>query len=229
MRKHVKVATLSLAVFAGACGTSKEKSAALPDDLQKDLAAASAPASDLATAPKSFEPTRFVSEMERTAAPVRVKKIVATKRKTKPMLRPVAVMKPAEEVAAAETAGTSEMAPSTTKAPAPSDLPTIPEPVASAPDQGAEPANYPVPSRGGSGGDGGIGQRGRGRGIGGLGGILGGIIGGVVIRGGHGGVDKCDPRTDGRTSGVFIIGPNSGMPLPTGTFPRRFASHRRLY
>ena len=69
MRKHVKVATLSLAVFAGACGTSKEKTAALPDDLQKDLAAASAPASELATAPKHFEPTRFVSEMERTAAP----------------------------------------------------------------------------------------------------------------------------------------------------------------
>ena len=152
MRKHVKVATLSLAVFAGACGSSKEKSAALPEDLQKDLATASAPASDLA----------------------------------------------------------------------PSDLPTIPEPVATAPEPGAEPAPLPVPARGGSGADGGLGQRGRGRGIGGLGGILGGIIGGVVIRGGHGGVDKCDPRTDGRTGGIFIMGPNSGMPLPTGTFPRRF-------
>jgi hypothetical protein len=222
MRKHVKVATLSLAVFAGACGTSKEKSAALPDDLQKDLATASAPASDLATAPRNFEPTRVVSEMERTTAPRPVKKIVATKRKTKPVRRPEAVSKPAVEVAAAEIAGTEEMAPSTKKAPAPSDLPTIPEPIATSPEPGADPSPLPVPARGGSGGDGGIGQRGRGRGIGGLGGILGGIIGGVVIRGGHGGVDKCDPRTDGRTGGIFIMGPNSGMPLPTGTFPRRF-------
>jgi hypothetical protein len=49
----------------------------------------------------------------------------------------------------------------------------------------------------------------------------------VVIRGGHGGVDKCDPRTDGRrTGGIYIMGPNSGMPLPTGTFPRRFSRHQ---
>lgn len=223
MRKHLKVATLSLAVFAGACGTSKEQSATLPDDLQKDLAAASAPASDLATAPKSFEPTRYVSEMERTTGPTRVKTMVKTKRRTKPMPRPEPVRKPAEEVAAADVAGTSEMAPSTTKAPAPSDLPTIPEPVATTPEPGARPAPSPVPSAGGSG-DGGIGERRRGRGLGGL---LGGIFGGVVIRGGHGGVDKCDPRTDGRTGGIFIMGPNSGMPLPTGTFPRRLTGHSR--
>ena len=222
MRKHVKVATLSLAVFAAACGTSKEQSATLPEDLQKDLAAASAPASDLATAPKSFEPTRFVSEMERTTGTTRVKTIVATKRRTKPVRRPDPVSKPAEVVAAAEVAGTTEMAPAPTVAPAPAALPTIPEPVATTPEPGAEPAPSPVPTRGGSG-DGGIGERRRGRGIGGLGGLLGGIIGGVVIRGGHGGVDKCDPRTDGRGGGIFIQGPNMGMPLPTGTFPRRFS------
>ena len=120
MRKHLKVATLSLAVFAGACGTSKERSAALPDDLQKDLAAASAPASDLASAPKSFEPTQVVSAMERTTAPTRVKAIVKTKRHTKPMRRPEPVSKPAEELAAADVAGTTEMAPApTAKAPAP--------------------------------------------------------------------------------------------------------------
>jgi len=220
MRKHVKVATLSLAVFAGACGISKEKSATLPEDLQKDLATATAPAGDLATAPKSFQPTSIVSDVERTAGPVRVKTAVKAKRKTKPMMRPEPVNKPAEEVAAADVAGTSEMAPSTTRQPVPSDMPTIPEPVASAPGPGARPAASPVPNAGGSGDDG-IGNR-RGRGIGG---ILGGIFGGVVIRGGHGGVDRCDPRTDGRRTGAIYIGasgPNSGMPLPTGTFPRRF-------
>jgi hypothetical protein len=225
MQKHLKVATLSLVVFAGACGTSKEKSAALPDDLQKDLAAASAPASDLASAPKSFEPTQVVSAMERTTATTRVKAIVKTKRHTKPMRRPEPVTKPAEEVAAADVAGTTEMAPApTAKAPAPSDMPTIPEPVAAAPEPGNEPAPSTVPARGGSG-TGGVGSGRRGGGIGGLGGIFGGIIGAVVIRGGHGGVDHCDPRTDGRRTGsIYIIGPNSSMPaLPTGTFPRRFA------
>ncbi|HEX7977179.1 MAG TPA: hypothetical protein VF461_01150 [Gemmatimonadaceae bacterium] len=226
MRKHVKVATLSLAVFAGACGTSKEQTATLPDDLQKDLAAASAPASDLATAPRSFEPTRVVSEMERSKTATPEKKIVATKRHTKPVRRPQPVSKPAEVVADAEPVGTTAEAPAPTKAPDPASLPTISEPVATAPEPGARPAPTPIPTRGGSG-DGGIGERRRGGGIGGLGGIFGGIIGAVVIRGGHGGVDKCDPRTDGRTGGIFIMGPNSGMPLPTGTYPRRIS--RQLY
>src|SRR4249919_2618110 len=105
MRKHLKVATLSLAVFAGACGTSKEQSATLPEDLQKDLAAASAPASDLATAPKSFEPTRFVSEMERAKTATPAKKVVATKRHTAPVRRPQPVSKPAEVLADAEPIG----------------------------------------------------------------------------------------------------------------------------
>jgi len=225
MRKHVKVAALSLAVLAGACGTKKETTAALPDDLQKDLAVASAPSSDLATAPKSFEKTQVVSAMERTTAPARVKAIVKSKRHTKPMMRPEPVRKPAVEVAAADVAGESEMAPApTARAPQGSDMPTIPEPIATAPEPGNEPAPSPVPNRGGSG-DGGSGVGRRGGGIGGLGGIFGGIIGAVVIRGGHGGVDHCDPRTDGRsrTGGIYIMGPNSGMPLPTGTFPRRFA------
>jgi hypothetical protein len=51
--------------------------------------------------------------------------------------------------------------------------------------------------------------------------MLGGIIGAVVIRGGHGGRDKCDPRTDRRGGIVIARGPDLSMPLPTGqTFPR---------
>lgn len=223
MRKHVKIATLSLAVIAGAC-TSKEKTATLPDDLQKDLAAASAPASDLATAPKSFQPTQIVSDMERAPTATPAKKIVATKKHTKPVRRPQPYTKPAEEVADAAPLATVAEAPAPTKTPDPASLPTISEPVATAPAPGARPAPSPVPTQVGSG-DGGMGTARRGGGIGGLGGILGGIFGGVVIRGGHGGVDKCDPRTDGRRTGaIYISGPNSIMPaLPPGTFPRRFA------
>jgi hypothetical protein len=70
--------------------------------------------------------------------------------------------------------------------------------------------------------DGGMAERGRRGGIGGIGigDVMGGIIGGVVLRGGHGGRDKCDPRTDGRNRGPVFDRPTFGMPLPTGrTFP----------
>jgi hypothetical protein len=98
--------------------------------------------------------------------------------------------------------------------------------IAQQPSEPSAPAPAPTAGRGDDGrsvGQGGIGDRSAG---GGLGGILGGIIGAVVIRGGHGGVDKCDPRTDGRRrggiGGVFDR-PDFGMPVPTGrpTFPSR--------
>ena len=65
-----------------------------------------------------------------------------------------------------------------------------------------------------------MGTRG-GHGGGGWGGLIGGIIGSVVIRGGHGGVDKCDPRTDGRARPPISDRPDFSMPLPIGrpTFP----------
>jgi hypothetical protein len=93
-----------------------------------------------------------------------------------------------------------------------------------------QPSNDPGPlpegdTGVGRGGDGGSGDTGigAGRSGGGLGGILGGIIGAVVIRGGIGGVDKCDPRTDGRRrrgrGGIIGGYPIAGLPLPTGTTP----------
>ena len=71
--------------------------------------------------------------------------------------------------------------------------------------------NSPEPEMGTRGGHGG----------GGWGGLIGGIIGSVVIRGGHGGVDKCDPRTDGRARPPISDRPDFSMPLPIGrpTFP----------
>lgn len=100
----------------------------------------------------------------------------------------------------------------------------------------SQPSNEQV-----SGGSDGVGDRGHG---GGLGGLLGGIIGSVVLRGGHGGIDKCDTRTAGRgrppmtagtdpvTGGSDTEGrarppvtdrPDFGLPIPTG---RVFGRHR---
>lgn len=222
MRKDVKVATLSLVVLAAACGTRKEQTATLPDDLQKDLAVASAPASDLASAPRKYEPMRFVSGVEMTRAATPAKKLVATKRRTAPVRRPQPVSRPAESVADDPNVATNAEAPAPTATPEPAPVATAPEPVVIAQQPAPEPAPVPVDTRGGEG-DGGMGARRRGGGIGGLGGILGGIIGGVIIRGGHGGVDKCDPRTDGRRGGGGILDrPDFGLPLPSGgTFPRR--------
>jgi len=222
MPKLVKVATLSLAVLAGACSTGKEQTAALPEDLQKDLAVASSSASDLTTAPRSFEPTRVVSAMERGVTAKRAKSIVATKKRTKPVRRPQPVSKPAESLADAEEVGTSAALPTPTVTPSSAPVATAPEPVVIGQRPAPDPAVIPAANPSGEG-DGGMGARRRGGGIGGLGGILGGIIGGVVIRGGHGGVDKCDPRTDGRRGGIFVERPTYGMPLPSGTFPRRIS------
>jgi hypothetical protein len=217
MRTDLKVATFSVAVLLVACGTEKKQTATLSDDLQKDLAVAAAPAPGLATAPTSYEKMQVVSAVERSRAAAPAKRHVATKKRTPPVKRPEPVSKPADEVVEEQTVATSEVAPAAAPAPEPEVIAQQP-----APEPSEDPAPAPV-GRGGNEGDVGIGS---GRSGGGLGGILGGIIGAVVIRGGIGGVDKCDPRTDGRRRrgrGGMIGGyPISGMPLPTGTttFPR---------
>jgi len=222
MRTDVKVATLSLAVILGACNARQEKATGLSEDLKKDLAVASA-ANDLATAPQSYQRARFVSEVEMSShTKLPAPKLVATKRRTKPVRRAVPVTKPsANDVVEDPTvAANEELAPKATPAPAAT---STPEPVVIAQQPTTETAPDPAPVTPGRGddgrsvGEGGIGERRRG---GGLGGMLGGIIGAVVIRGGHGGVDKCDPRTDGRRGGIMQR-PDFGVPSPVGrpTFP----------
>jgi hypothetical protein len=231
MRTDVKVAAISFAIVLGACNSRQEQATGLSEDLKRDLAAAAAPAGDLATAPRAYERTRFVSDVEMNRAKKPVPKPVASKRKTKPAPRPEPVSKPAEDVVSDPTVASNE---AITPAPAPVAAPTssTPEPAVVAQQPTDEPVPGPqpaIPGRGDDGrsvGQGGIGER---RSGGGLGGLLGGIIGAVVIRGGHGGIDKCDPRTDGRRRGGMIIGggmmggPDLGMPLPAGrpTFPTR--------
>jgi hypothetical protein len=229
MRKDVKVAAISFGVLLVACSDARQEPATgLSEDLKRDLAAAAAPAGDLATAPRAYERTRFVSDIElsrtaKTPAP----RPVATKRRTKPVPRPEPVSTPASDVVEDPSVASNEaMAPASAPAPAPSPTnePTV---IAQQPVEPSAPAPSPTAGQGDDGrsvGQGGIGERSRG---GGLGGVLGGIIGAVVIRGGHGGIDKCDPRTDGRRrggmGGVLVGRPDFGLPLPTGrpTFPSR--------
>jgi hypothetical protein len=228
MRTDVKVAALSCAVFLGACNTRQEKATGLSEDLKRDLAAAAAPG-DLAGAPSAYQPMRFVSRAEMTRANTPTPRLVATKRKTPKAIRAEAVKRPASDVVADETVKSDEaMAPAPSPVAAPNA--TQEQPVAIVEQPTPEPAPTTTPSNTGRGedgrgvGQGGIGDRSTG---GGLGGILGGIIGAVVIRGGHGGVDKCDPRTDGRRRGGVFGGvmdrPDFPMPVPTGrpTFPSR--------
>jgi hypothetical protein len=226
MRTDVKVAAISFAVVLGACSSRQEQSTGLTEDLKRDLAAASSPAGDLATAPRAYERTRFVSEVEMARAKTPVTHAVATKHRTPPVLRAEPVSKPAADVVAEPTVASNEAnAPAPAPVAAPEAINTDPVVIAQQPSEPSAPARAPNPGRGDDGrsiGQGGIGER---HGGGGLGGLFGGIIGAVVIRGGHGGVDKCDPRTDGRRGGggIFIQGPDFGMPLPTGrtTFPSR--------
>lgn len=228
MRTDVKVAAISFAVVLGACNTRQEKATGLSEDLKRDLAAASAPG-DLATAPSAYKPTRFVSKMEMTRSTTPAPRLVATKRKTPKAIRAEAVKKPAPEVVADETVKSDEaMAAAPTPAAAPNATESAPVAIVQEPTPEQTPVTAPSSTgRGDEGrgdGNGGIGER---RSGGGLGGILGGIIGAVVIRGGHGGVDKCDPRTDGRRRGGVMGGVMDGrdfpMPIPTGrpTFPTR--------
>ena len=227
MRTDVKVAAISFAVVLGACNTRQEQATGLSEDLKRDLAAAAAPAGDLATAPTAYQRTRFVSDVEMNRAKKPAPKVVASRRKTRPVRRPEAVRKPAEDVVAEpNVASNEEHAPAPAPVAAPEAINTDPVVIAQQPTEPSAPAPAPTAGRGDDGrsvGQGGIGDRSTG---GGLGGILGGIIGAVVIRGGHGGVDKCDPRTDGRRRGGIggvLDRPDFGLPLPTGrpTFPSR--------
>ena len=232
MRTDVKVAAISFGVFIVACSDArKEQTTGLSEDLKRDLAAAAAPAGDLATAPRSYERTRFVSDLELARTTKKpTPRLVASKRRTKPVARAEAVSTPAPDVVENPTVASAEEmapAPAPTPEPSPSSEPTV---IAQQPVVPQAPSSVPSAGRGDDGrstGEGGIGER---RSGGGLAGVLGGIIGAVVIRGGHGGIDHCDPRTDGRRGGRMggpggmggiLVERPGGLPLPRPTFPSR--------
>jgi hypothetical protein len=204
---------LSLVLLLGACSTRSDKPVALSDDLKQDLAAAAPAGGDLATTPQRFQPMRFVSAVERvhTATPTK-RPAVAHHR-----VKATHSREPAPEVASETPDPTSTMI---GEAPAPVATPeaATPEPTVIAHQPTNEPAPATTTASAGAGGEVGSGAHGHG---GGWGGILGGLIGAVVIRGGIGSVDKCDPRTDGRARPTVIDRPDFGLPIPTGqpTFP----------
>lgn len=224
MRKLVKLSVLPIAAFAVACGRGKstEDRSALSADLKRDLAAASASGVELASNVGDYKPTRFVSAIESptTSAPVQHRNV------RRPVARPASAG--AGEVAKSPDPATENKVdvpqpqPST-ETPAPTiDTPTNvavtprPTPVGSAPsttDVGA----------------GGVGGGSSGGGLGGIGEAIGTVIGVVIIRGGAGGVDHCDPRTDRRpTNGPIGVYPPMGPPplgrggSPNGRIPRTF-------
>jgi hypothetical protein len=233
VHKFVKFSVLPVAVLALACGRNEsvDQATVLADDLKRDLEAASASSVELAATARDFQPTRVVSAIEspRSSAPVRRRSV------RRPVAQPVAANEP--EIAKApdplpeNTVDTPEPQPAE-EAPAPAiDTPTNvavsprPTPVGSA----------PAPTDAGSGG---VGGGSRGGGLGGVGEAIGTIIGVVVVRGGSGGIDHCDPRIDGRrrpNNGPIAL-PNPRYPGPRGTdiiaqnpFPRRPTFPSRRY
>src|SRR5512138_1358057 len=192
VNKLVRFSVLPVAALAVACGRGKSNDkAALNADLKRDLEAASASGVELASTSRDYQPTRFVSAIESpmTSAPVRRKNV------KRPVARPAAAAN--DEVAKApdpapeNKVAVAEPEPSTeTPAPAidtPTNVAVTPRPTP----VGSAPASTDV-------GAGGVGGGSRGGGLGGIGEAIGTIIGVVVIRGGAGGVDHCDPRTDRR-------------------------------
>lgn len=226
MRTEWKVAALSLALLLGACGKRQEPTVSLSDDLKRDLAAASPAGGDLTTAPQSYRRMRFVSDIEQSKAAVPAKRPTLSHHHVKPTIR----RQPVSEESTTDVA-LDPVVRMASESPAPASTPEAPAPEPSiviahqpSPEPTSAPSGSTSGGRVGDGdyggvGDGGHGGVGGGDHGGGLGGLIGGIIGGVVIRGGHGGVDKCDPRTDGRARPtidvpIFIQPTFPGRPFP---------------
>jgi outer membrane biosynthesis protein TonB len=214
-----KLMIVAMGLGAIACGTKQEQSASIAAGLQSDLAAAGASESGLALASADYQPMRFVSSMEQVKPAVPSKRespapqpAKAPKPRPKAKRAPAPAPTPEPQVVAEADAPEPEPQQTPSEAPEPE-----PQPVVIVQQPSPEPSRAPV----GNTGDGGAGNRGNG---GGWGGILGGIIGAVVIRGGSGGVDHCDPRTDGRVRPTYPNVPIARQPrVNTGGV---FGGHR---
>jgi hypothetical protein len=197
MRMKGNVAMLSLALVLSACSKRQEPTAALSDDLKKDLAAAAASTKDLVAAPQNYQRMRFVSAIEQSVGSVAAKRSKPLRHSAHTAASvapdPMAAMMSHTPMPVSTVSNSSgESAVAVTVRPAP------------------EAANVPVGRTTEEGG-------------GGLGALLGGIVSNVVIRGGRVGDGKCDPRTDARANGTIANRPDFSMPLPTGqpVFGRR--------
>lgn len=217
MRSNWKIPALSLALILAACG-SPERPAAITEDLKRDLAAVSASA-ELFPAPASYQRARFVSAIEQSQAGQPAKRPSPAVHAEHAMAsHEPAAASPTTEVALESIAPDAVVAmTSESTEPASTPAASAPEPsivIVQTPESVREPARGPSAPSGGMIGD---------DGQGGLGGLIGGL-GGAVIRGGHGGVDKCDPRRDGRPQIPTSDRPTFKMPVQGG---RSFPGGRR--
>lgn len=211
MHKLVKFSVLPVAVLALACGrNTSDEVPVLADDLKRDLQAASAASVELAASARDYQQTRVVSAIEspRSSAPVK------RRSERKPVARPVAANEP-------EIAKAPDPAPENTiDVPEPQPAEEAPAPAIDTPTNVAvSPRPTPVGSAPATtdAGSGGVGGGSRGGGLGGVGEAIGTIIGVVIVRGGAGGIDHCDPRRDRRPNNGPITMPHPRYPGPRGT------------
>ena len=189
MRTIVGAAGLAGALLLAACS---EPGTSVDESLKKDLELAFT-ASPI-TLQESPKPAQVVSPLERTAP--QVKRKTTTQRAVRHAPAPVQTQAPVE-VAQADLSTEVEEAP-VEVAVREDDIDVIPS-------SRPQPVN-PGPV---GGGDGEYGRRG-GDGI--------GSIISVVLRGGHAGIDDCDPRVDGRRGRGGHVSINNRIPV-VGTFP----------
>jgi hypothetical protein len=205
MRTRLAVAAFSLTLVISACSKGHEQPAGLPDDLKRDLAAASVPTSDLAVAPQGYKRMRFVSDIEQTRGTVVALRAVPSRRHEHMLISHRSTSGTATDIAPDPMASLAAAMPAPTATASSSAItPSV--------EVSARPAPTASPAPVGDTQDGTVGDS-HGRGIGS---VLAGILGGVVIRGGPAGSDKCDPRTDARANGTIRNRPDFGLPVPTG-------------
>lgn len=207
MRHLVKFLAGPIVLAAVACGRSDTPSASVSDELQQDLAAASAASVEMASA-GDYKPLQVVSAIEQPEATSPVRSAPAPRRVT----RPAAV----SESPAAERSPEPLPEPEVQVASMPVEEATpAPVPVITPVSTGARPTAQPIamPASGDEG-------RGEGNGGGvGVGEAIGIVIGTVIIRGGRGGIDHCDPRTDGRRGRTGGYPRVMGNPVVGGRLP----------
>ncbi len=197
MRNHLRYVVSLAAVLAVAACSGKKS--AMNDDLRKDLELAGT-GDAITLAGTASQKQQVVSAIERTTPPA-PRHVAQSQRvarhKPAPKLPPEPVEAQKADVSEEVVQQPVEIAPA----------PVDPAPIAT-------PRPHPVATQTGSGDN-----RGSGGGSN-IGSILGGVIS-VVLRGGSGGIDDCDPRTDGRypTTRRVPISINSRIPVIQGTFP----------
>lgn len=194
MRKSYLLLAGASAVLLAAC--SGDKKTAMNDDLMKDLELASSN-DGITLASAGNAGTQVVSAIERTTPPSRQQTPSTRVRRHR-----AAPKAPPQIVRAEAPATDAEDTEIQQVAMATSD----PSPVSARP----QPVAVSYPSGPSSGGDDGRVSEGSAAGV-----VIGSILG-AVIRGGTvggGGIDRCDPRTDGRRSGTRIS-INQRMPFP---------------